>query len=542
MTGPATANTTRREIALWTLWAVLVAAVVMFGVWALHVLVDAPHRVGSWWAMGFVALAAPALAIWVHPFRRVAAPVLRVTVTAGGLVVMVLAVYLIVVVGLGEDVDGSEHRVLGLSMVAGAVAVALAGAARSRLRDLTRSAAGPVRPSATAALQNFGARMTRSVPMDELLLQLAETLRQTMAPDGAELWTGQDGVLDRTTSVPDHGTGRIRLNRAELAAVTGARVSGTSWASMWMPSLLDPFGSSEDVHVRVAPITHMGNLLGLIAVARSEDIGLFGLEDDTLLTDLARQVGLALHNVHLDSALQESLEELRTKNRLLQESRARLVTTADESRRKIERDLHDGAQQRLVALAVKLQLAKLKSGDPEALGHLLDDLSDEVSQTIGEMRELAHGIYPPLLRDAGLGEALRRAAARSAIPTKADIQTDRRFDPGIEAAVYFCCLEAMQNASKYAGPAAEVTVWVGETADHLVFEIGDDGAGFEPGGVNESHGFVNMRDRLGAHGGELTIESKPGHGTIVRGELPVGVAAEADPEEHPGRRPLPDGS
>jgi signal transduction histidine kinase len=525
MTAPFPANANRRDLMLWTLWAIVVAAVVAFGLWALHVLVDAPHRLGSWWAAGALALAVPVLAIWVQPLRRAAAPVLRATVTVGGLVTMVLAVYLIVVVGLGDNVDGSEHRVLGLSMVAGAAAVALAGPVRSRLRDATRAAAGPMRPSAVSALDNFGARMTRAVPMDELLLQLAETLRETMAPLGAELWTGEDGTLDRTTSVPDHGPKRIELNRAEQAAVAGARVSGTSWVSMWLPSLLEGFGSAEGTHIRVAPITHLGNLLGLIVVARSEDAGVFAIEDDSLLADLARQVGLALHNVHLDSALQESLEELRAKNRLLQESRARIVTAADESRRKIERDLHDGAQQRLVALAVKLQLAKMQAGDPNALGRLLDDLGGEVTETIEEMRELAHGIYPPLLRDAGLGDALRRAADRSTMPTKADIQTDRRFDPAIEAAVYFCCLEAMQNAAKHAGPGAEITVRVSETSDHLVFEISDDGAGFDPSEVEESHGFVNMRDRLGAHGGELTIESTQSHGTTVRGELPVPAAA-----------------
>jgi signal transduction histidine kinase len=529
MIASSTGEAPWRAVGLWLLWAAFVATVVAFVVWALHVLVDAPHRLGLWWVAGLIAFAFPAIAIWVLPLRRMGPPVLRATVTAGGLVTMVLAVYLIIVVGLGDDVDGSEHRVLGLSMVAGAVAVTLAGPARSRLRDLTRSTAGPVRPSASAALQSFGTRMTRSVPMEELLLQLAETLRETMAPEGAEIWTGKDGVLDRTTSVPDHGLGRIQLNKAELAAVAGARVSGTSWTSMWLPSLLDPFGSSEDTHVRVAPITHMGNLLGLIVAGRSEAAGLFEIEDDTLLADLARQVGLALHNVHLDSALQESLEELRNKNRLLQESRARIVTAADESRRNIERNLHDGAQQRLVALAVKLQLAKLKSADPEALGHILDDLGEEVGQTIEEMRELAHGIYPPLLRDAGLGEALRRAAARSTIATKADIHTDNRFDPGIEAAVYFCCLEAMQNAAKHAGSSAEVLVRLTETAHHLVFEISDDGAGFAPEVVDESHGFVNMRDRLGAYGGELSIESAPGHGTVVRGELPVGPAAVEGP-------------
>ncbi len=516
-------NSPRRDVALWTLWAAVVAAVTAFAVWALHILIDAPHEVRSWWAVGLVALSAPALAVRVVPLRRFAAGVLRATVTVGGLVAMVLAVYLIVVVGLGEEVEGSEHRVLALSMVAGATAVALAGPTRSRLRDMTRATVESARPSAATALENFGARMTRSVPMDELLLQLAETLRETMAPLGAEVWTGENGTLDRTTSVPDHGPGRIGLNEAELAAVAGARVSGTSWASMWLPSLLEPFGVRDDVHVRVAPITHLGNLLGLIVVARPNEEGVFAADDDSLLADLARQVGLALHNVHLDSALQESLEELRTKNRLLQESRARIVGAADESRRRIERNLHDGAQQRLVALAVKLELAKLKAGNPEALAQLLDALGDEVKETIEELRELAHGIYPPLLRDAGLGQALRRAADRSNIPTRADIQIERRFSPAIEAAVYFCCLEAVQNAAKYAGPDAEATLRVTETPDHLVFEVSDDGVGFDRGAVEESQGFVNMRDRLGALGGMLTVHSTPGQGTVIRGELPLRI-------------------
>jgi signal transduction histidine kinase len=521
MIAPLTKNSARRDVALWTLWAVVVAAVTAFAVWALHILVDAPHAVRSWWAVGLVALAAPALAVWVIPLQRIAASVLRATVTVGGLVAMVLAVYVVVVVGLGEDVEGSEHRVLALSMVAGAAAVALAGPTRSRLRDLTRATADSARPSTATALQNFGARMTRSVPMDELLLQLAESLRDTMAPLGAEVWTGEHGILERTTSVPDHGPGRIRLNQAELAAVAGARVSGTSWASMWLPSLLEPFGVRDDIHLRVAPITHLGNLLGLIVVAKPNEDGAFAADDDGLLADLARQVGLALHNVHLDSALQESLEELRTNNRLLQESRARIVSAADESRRRIERNLHDGAQQRLVALAVKLQLTKLKVGDPEALAQLLDDLGDEVKEAIEELRELAHGIYPPLLRDAGLAKALRRVADRSTIPATADIRTERRFSPDIEAAVYFCCLEAVQNAAKYAGPDAKALIRVTETPDLLLFEVSDDGVGFDRGAVEVSQGFVNMSDRLGALGGTLTVDSTPDHGTVIGGELPL---------------------
>lgn len=518
----------RRDLGMWLVWAAVVAVASAFGIWALHVLVNVPAKITPWWEIGLSAFAVPLLAMAIVPLRRLAGPVLRATVVLAGLVTMVLAVYLIVIVGLGDDVGGTEHRVVWLSMVAGASAVALAGPVRSRLRDLTRSTTDQQRPSAVAALGNFGARMTRAVPMDELLLQLTETLQATMAPSGAEIWTGDDGTLERAVSVPERGPGRIRLTGPELAAVTGARVSGTSWAAMWMPQLPEAFAASGEVHLRIAPITHLGGLLGLIVCARSLDEGPFRPDDDSVLADVARQVGLALHNVNLDSALQDSLEELKRKNRQLEASRERIVTAADESRRKIERDLHDGAQQQLVALAMKVQIARRTTDDPEALSSLLEDLGEQVQHTIDELRELAHGIYPPLLRDQGLGAALRRAAARASLPAEADVETDRRYDPGVEAAVYFCCLEAMQNAGKYAGPDAHLTIEVTEDGGMLRFEVSDDGAGFDVSEVSESHGFVNMRDRVGAYGGELTVTSSPGHGTTIRGVLPVPSSGPAE--------------
>jgi signal transduction histidine kinase len=506
-------------VGLWLTWAGVVTFVVAFGVWALHVLIDVPKSATPGWALGFVSFLVPGIAWSIEGVRKVAAPVLRTTVTVGGVAVMVLAVYLVVVVGLGDDPEGTEHRVVWLSMVAGGVAVALAGPVRSRLRDLTTSVTSIQRPSASAALENFGARMTRAVPMDELLLQLSETLHTTMGTLVAEIWTGEGGHLDRVISVPDRGSGRIVLEGPELDAVTGSRVNGTSWAAMWLPTLFD--GLPDGAHVRAAPITHLGKLLGLIVVGRDAQDGTFTGDDDRLLADLARQVGLALHNVSLDSALQASLEELQVKNRLLEESRQRVVTAADESRRKIERDLHDGAQQQLAALAMRVQVARLQAHDPEALTEALDALGVLVQQATDELRELAHGIYPPLLRDQGLGAALRRAAVRSPLTASADIQTDRRFDPAVEAAVYFCCLEAIQNAGKYAGPDARLEVRLSEESGLLVFEVSDDGAGFDPSDVAESHGFVNMRDRVGAHGGEVTVSSASGGGTTVRGELPV---------------------
>ena len=167
----------------------------------------------------------------------------------------------------------------------------------------------------------------------------------------------------------------------------------------------------------MAPCSHAGELLGLIVVERAARADAFTDEDDRVLTELARQVGLAFHNAQLDTALQTTLDELRKQADELRESRARIVASGDAERRRVERNLHDGAQQNLVALAINLRLAKdILAEDPEGAGEMLDQLAVDVKQTIKELRELAHGIYPPLLADNGLREALRprpRAAARS---------------------------------------------------------------------------------------------------------------------------------
>ncbi|TDD94611.1 sensor histidine kinase, partial [Jiangella asiatica] len=159
------------------------------------------------------------------------------------------------------------------------------------------------------------------------------------------------------------------------------------------------------------------------------------------------------------------------------------------------------------------------------VGALLDELRSDVQETLGELRDLAHGIYPPLLREHGLGEALRTAAGRAAVPTTVEVGLHVRPSPEVEAAVYFCCLEAVQNAAKHAGDGACVVVRVYGADDGVAFEVRDDGAGFDPAATVENTGFVNMRDRLGAFGGVLTVTSSPGAGTVVRGRLPATAAA-----------------
>ncbi len=244
---------------------------------------------------------------------------------------------------------------------------------------------------------------------------------------------------------------------------------------------------------------------------------------DVTMEEAARELGVALNKARLDSSLQDSLERLRRQAVELQASRGRLVAAADAERRRIERNLHDGAQQHLVALSVKLRLVEqLAERDPARARSLMDQLQGDVKSAIEELRSLAHGIYPPLLSSAGLGEAMSAACRRAPLPASVDADGVGRQSPEIEAAVYFCCLEALQNAAaKYAGEGASARVHIWEEAGGLLFEVSDDGAGFEAGRQIEGAGLTNMRDRLGAVGGTLSVESDGSNGTRISGVVPV---------------------
>jgi signal transduction histidine kinase len=275
--------------------------------------------------------------------------------------------------------------------------------------------------------------------------------------------------------------------------------------------------------MRVAPATNSGELLGLITVQRPDGAPVFDEDDDQALTELARQVGLALHNVKLDSALQESLVEVQRQADELRASRARIVEAGDAQRRSIERDLHDGAQQHLVALAVSVRLAKqVAESDPAAAQEMLDQIGTDLQEAVQELRNLAHGIYPPLLAERGLSEALSAASGRAALPTSVEAEGIGRYPQPLEAAVYFCVLEALQNAGKHAGEGAEATITVREDEGALLFEVADDGAGFDLAtGAHLGHGFVNMNDRVGAIGGSISVDSAPGKGTRIMGRIPL---------------------
>jgi signal transduction histidine kinase len=338
-----------------------------------------------------------------------------------------------------------------------------------------------------------------------------------MALTSAEVYTGSGDVLERAVCVPDGRSRSIVITPRERPVVTRAGVSGSAWATVWLPALLD---GRETAQLRVAPVSHGGNLLGLIVVERPGGGDSFTDEDDRVLTDLARQVGLAFHNAQLDSALQNTLDELRAQAEALRESRARIVASGDGERRRLERNLHDGAQQNLVALAVNLRLARDMLDEPDAAGQMLDQLAEDLKVTIAELRNLAHGIYPPLLADSGLGQALEAAASRSPLAVSVIAPAIRRYSADIEAAVYFCCLEALQNAAKHAqGADVEVRVW--EESGGLLFSVRDNGPGFDVAKARLGHGYTNMADRLGAIGGTVRWQSEPGHGATVQGSIPL---------------------
>jgi signal transduction histidine kinase len=239
---------------------------------------------------------------------------------------------------------------------------------------------------------------------------------------------------------------------------------------------------------------------------------------------------LAFENAGLKAALMESRREL-------VDARARIIQASDRGRRELERDLHDGAQQRLTAIQIRLRLAQERAVD-EDLARQLESISADLEFAVDELRDLARGIYPSVLSDLGVADAVRSLVIRAPIQIGVIDEGIGRCPAPVEAAVYFCALEAVQNAIKHAGGDARVTVALSRSlSGEIQFEVSDDGVGMtmptRPAGI----GLISMRDRIGAVGGELEITSTPGRGTSVRGTIPADRHGHGQPAS--GR--LPDG-
>jgi signal transduction histidine kinase len=239
------------------------------------------------------------------------------------------------------------------------------------------------------------------------------------------------------------------------------------------------------------------------------------LADEPELLQAAGAIALlAQENAELEAGWNTSLRELR-------DSRNRIVAASENERRKLERDLHDGAQQRLVGVRIRLALAGEQAAADPAFSTWLVELEEELDEAIEELRELAHGIFPSLLAHDGILAALRAVARRAPRAVEVTGRRIGRYPPEIESAVYYCCLEALQNALKHAGPSAHIRVSLTADDGHLRLEVSDDGPGFDPAAVHAGVGLHSMDDRLGAVRGRLEIVTSPGNGTLVSGVVPI---------------------
>jgi signal transduction histidine kinase len=263
----------------------------------------------------------------------------------------------------------------------------------------------------------------------------------------------------------------------------------------------EPVGDEHTV-----PISYQGEDVGALTVTFPANDPM-DRDRERLIEQLAAQAGPVVRNVRL-------IEELRA-------SRQRLVTAQDEERRKLERNIHDGVQQQLVALNVQLGLlARLAEREPATAGRMATQLQERATEALEDLRDLARGIYPPVLADQGLVAALEGQARKAAVPTSVSAQGVGRYDRAVESAVYFCSLEALNNVVKYAD-ASSVQVRLAQTDGHLGFEVVDDGGGFDAAAQTLGTGLQGMADRLDAIGGTFTITTAPGRGTVVAGTVPV---------------------
>ena len=238
---------------------------------------------------------------------------------------------------------------------------------------------------------------------------------------------------------------------------------------------------------------------------------------------------LALENAKLTAAWADALGQLA-------DARERVIQAGDVARQRLERDLHDGAQQRLTAIQVKLQLAQ-EAAEGQDLARQLESIGADAAKAVDELRALARGIYPTVLRDNGLGDALRSVAREAPIAVDVIDEAIGRCAEPVENAIYFCALEAVQNTIKHAGADASVTLRISRDLGLLRFDFTDDGVGLDTSRRGDGIGMTSMRDRIGAVGGELEVISSPGGGTTVRGAVPdrasVSVLPLARTAHHP---------
>ena len=434
--------------------------------------------------------AAIAIAVLKHRLYEIDI-VISKAVQYGTLAVFITVVYAGLVAGVGT-LAGDRYSPLLSALAAIVVAVAFQ----------------PVRQRA-ARLANRVVYGTRASPY-QVLSEFARRIGGGYAP----------GVLPQMASIVTAGTGAERVVvwlrvgtelRAEVAS-DGSTADPLPVDGHQMPRLPDTDFS--------APVVYQGELLGAISIRMPRNEPLNPTAEQ-LVTDVASQAGLALSNASL-------IEDLRA-------SRQRLVAAQDVARRRLERNLHDGAQQDLVALAIKLRLAgTLVDEDLAQAKEIIGELQADAAGALQNLRDLARGIYPPLLADMGLVAALDGQASKSAVPVVIEADGIGRLGKDIEAAAYFCCLEALQNVAKYA-MASQIRICLEASQNTLCFTVSDDGNGYDTASTPMGSGQRNMADRLAALDGGLQVRSAPGQGTVISARLPLPPVPLPSPARGPGR-------
>jgi signal transduction histidine kinase len=405
--------------------------------------------------------------------------VINKAVVYGAIAAFITAVYLVLVIAAGSLTGYAYNPVL--SAIAAAIVALAFQPVRRRAQRLANRVVYGERATPYEVVTNLGARLAGEYASEDVLDRIASAVAGGTGADRVVVWLNAGRELRPAAVWP-----------------SGA----TATAIVITPAGAEP---AED-GMRSFPVRHQGELLGAIGIHKplSDPPN---AADAKLVSDLAAQAGLVLRNVRL-------IEDLRA-------SRRRLVTAQDEERRRLERDIHDGAQQQLVALTVKARLAEqMVDRDPGKARDLVTQIGVETTDALETLRDLARGIYPPLLADKGLVVALEAQARKAAVPVAVEADGVGRLDRDVETGVYFCVLEALNNVAKYAR-ASRVEVRLRRQDGYVVFEVRDDGVGFDPEAKGHGTGLRGMADRLEALGGTLDVESVPMGGTKILGSVPA---------------------